>query len=236
MPHMPSQTPRYALYFAPETGSAWWIAGCRWLGRDPATMQTLAQPALSGITPAVQQALTRQARRYGFHATLKAPFRLAPGCSAAGLEQALAAFCARQSPLSVPAPQVQWMGRFLALRPGADSAELDALAQACVSAFDRFRAPPGAAEPARRRQAALSPRQQQLLQRWGYPYTEEEFRFHLTLSDPIPEHCAAWQAAASMHFQSAPALSVSAIALFCEAAPGADFQLLRQFRFGETSA
>ena len=34
--------------------------------------------------------------------------------------------------------------------------------------------------------AALTPRQRDYLDRWGYPYVFEEFRFHMTLTGRLP--------------------------------------------------
>ena len=42
-------------------------------------------------------------------------------------------------------------------------------------------------EIARRRPDQLSPRQRELLDLWGYPQVMEEFRFHLTLTDRLPD-------------------------------------------------
>ena len=225
---------RYAVYFAPETGSHWWQAGCRWLGRDPASGQAVTQTGISGISPQRFHALTQDARRYGFHATLKAPFRLPTEQNPAALAQALGEFCSRQPPLAVPSPRPSWLGQFLALCPDGDQRALQALAQQCVSQFDRFRAAPDAAELARRQTADLTPRQAELLHCWGYPYTEEQFRFHMTLTAPVSdgqerEHL---MQAASAAFQTDLPLVNDRIALFCEPEPGAPFQLLRNFLFG----
>lgn len=224
---------RYALYFAPECTSPWWQAGCRWLGRDPEHGGTPGQPALAGMAPAQLHALTRAARRYGFHATLKAPFRLAAAVSTAQLDAALAEFCRTRRPLQLAPLQVAWMDGFLCLRPPHPVAALDALAQDCVRGFEPLRAPLTPDELARRRPHLLSPRQQVLLQRWGYPYTEEEFRFHLTLSDVV--HDAAdmqvLQRGAERHFDISAPLEVAGLALFCQDGPGADFRLLRRYPF-----
>ena len=232
---------RYALYFAPEPDSPWWQAGCRWLGRDPALAQALPQPAFDGVTVAEFQALTSDARRYGFHATLKAPFRLAEGCTAAQLDAALRDFCRQQHCLMIPAPRVEWMGNFLALRPHGDVSAINRLAMDCVSTFDRFRAPLSAADIARRQRHPLSERQMQLLQRWGYPYTEEEFRFHMTLTDALHQSAhtdqaeAIWQAAQNFFKIDAP-LQLNGLALFTESAPGAPFQLVQRYAFGTANA
>ena len=56
------------------------------------------------------------------------------------------------------------------------------LAQACVETFEPFRAPLAEEELARRRAVPLSARQEANLERWGYPYVAEDFRFHMTLT------------------------------------------------------
>lgn len=226
---------RYALYFAPETDSQWWLAGSQWLGRDTASAHALAQPRIAGITTTVQAKVTRDARRYGFHATLKAPFRLAEGYQLRDLEQALHTFCSQQRALIVPSPQVLWLGHCLALRPNSECPPLDALAMRCVRHFAPFSAALNSNEMARRNSQALSPRQQELMQRWGYPYTEEEYRFHLTLSDAMT-YCddaltTALRDAAVKHFQISETMWIKGIALFCEESPGADFKLLKQYHF-----
>lgn len=233
----PAPEVRYALYFAPEQNSPWWQAGCHWLGRDPASATALPQPALSNVTAAEFHQLTSDARRYGFHATLKAPFRLAEGCTHTQLDAALRDFCQRQHSLTIPAPRVEWMGSFLALRPHGDVSAIHRLAMDCVSNFDHFRAPLSAADIARRQRHPLSDRQMQLLQRWGYPYTEEEFRFHMTLTDALHQSAHADQAeaicqAAQNFFTIDAPLQLNGLALFTENTPGAPFQLAQRYAFG----
>jgi ribose 1,5-bisphosphokinase len=76
---------RYALYFAPQPGSPWAEAGNGWLGRDAERGIDIAQAQVPRIPAVLLSQLTSGARRYGFHATLKAPFHLAPGFSEANL-------------------------------------------------------------------------------------------------------------------------------------------------------
>jgi 2'-5' RNA ligase len=71
---------------------------------------------------------------------------------------------------------------FIAVVPSERSNVLEGLASDCVSEFDRFRAPLTAEDRARRNPAALTPRQREHLDRWGYPFVMEEFRFHMTLT------------------------------------------------------
>jgi hypothetical protein len=173
--------------------------------------------------------LTVQARRYGFHGTLKAPFRLADGCTESGLRQHADAFAAARPPLLISAPVPRAIGSFRALRPQGDESAIDALAADAVRGFDGFRAPPLASDLARRRPDRMTPRQRELFQRWGYPYVLDEFRFHLTLTDPVPaERGEEVDAALAGHFAGTAGVDVPllSIALFVEPEPGAPFRLL----------
>ncbi|MFZ6776827.1 DUF1045 domain-containing protein [Undibacterium sp. Ji83W] len=223
---------RYALYFAPD--GPWWQQGSNWLGRDAASGQLLSQPAIAKLDADLQGQLTSDARRYGFHATLKAPFQLADGLSEAHLCQALQEFCAQQNIIKIHAPQVQWMGKFLALRATGDQTLLNDFAFNCVRHFDHFRAAMSEAELARRQKIPLTVRQNDLLLEWGYPYTAEEFRFHMTLTDKLDAGAIAdsLHAAAVQHFTLSEPLTIDGIALFVEAEAGADFGFLARFPFG----
>ena len=70
---------RYALYYAPPPGTALAAFGARWLGRDPDGAEAPASPELARVTPGEWRRAVALPRRYGFHATLKAPFSLAEG-------------------------------------------------------------------------------------------------------------------------------------------------------------
>ena len=96
------------------------------------------------------------------------------------------------------------MDGFVALRPEREHAPLNALAAACVRKFDTFRASLSDGELRRRRQSPLNERQERMLQRWGYPYVMECFRFHITLTrrleadeiEPVMMHLRVYLAAA----------------------------------------
>jgi len=217
---------RHAVYFAPSAAEPLARLGAAWLGRDAADGRPLAQPPIDGVDPPDFAAATAAARRYGFHATLKPPFRLAEGHTAADLADAVAALAAALPPVTLPALAIARVGGFVALVPDRPVAALDRLAGRVVADLDRFRAPPSAAETARRRPATLSPRQRAMLARWGYPYVFEEFGFHMTLTDAVaPALGDRLVAAAARHF--APVLGrpvpVDALTLFVEPAAGAPF-------------
>ena len=82
---MQDQEPRYAIYFTPPPGSDLHRFGSAVLGYDCVTGAKLTPPADIAVDAEEWRRLTEEPRRYGFHATLKAPFRLAPGTTEAGL-------------------------------------------------------------------------------------------------------------------------------------------------------
>lgn len=176
---------RYAVYFAPAHGSQWWRFGAGWIGRDERDDADLPQPAPPGLDAAPLTALTAEPRRYGFHATLKAPFRLRQGTDEALLRTRLAGVAARLCPLPLGRMVPVWMDGFVALVPAQRDAALDALAARCVTELDDLRAPLRAPDLARRNPDALDDRGRQLLAAWGYPHVMERFRFHMTLTGPV---------------------------------------------------
>lgn len=178
---------RYAIYYAPSEGSALSAFGRRWLGRDDAGTDMDRRREVPGFSRERLCALTATARKYGFHATLKAPFRLATTTSPEELAATVAAFARRRAPAQAPPLRLTAIAAFLALAPRGPACAVDRLAADCVRAFDRFSAPPSHRQAAHRRAAGLSPRQMALLARWGYPYVMQEFRFHMTLTDAIAE-------------------------------------------------
>lgn len=222
-----ADTPRHALYYAPPAAHPLWRAGCAWLGRDPADPDDLRAPPPERGAP----------WRYGFHATLKPPMRLLDHGEAA-LLAAIEALATATPAFAMPALEVAPLSDFLALRPRAALARehpLWRLADACVRELDAWRAPPDAAETARRRAPDSDAEQLTLLARWGYPHVLQRWRFHLTLSDREPS--AALADAARQHFAAALAvpLHCEELCLFVEPAPGAPFQLRRRFRLAAAS-
>lgn len=177
-----SRFPRHAIYYAAACGSELDQFGGRLLGYDAWTGEELSFS--QGILQTIPdwRDLTEDPRKYGFHATLKAPFSLAEGKTEPQLLAACAAFADIRRPLPVIRPVVNSISGFIAIVPAEQSSELERLAGDCVDAFDSFRAPLTEKDRARRNPDALTPRQCKYLDRWGYPYVMEEFRFHMTLT------------------------------------------------------
>lgn len=221
-----SEMKRFAVYYAPPPGAFADLAA-RWLGRDPVTGADCAQPDL-GLPVA---AITVDPRRYGFHGTIKPPFRLAPGVTPDDLDRVLAALAARLQPVALSGLRMKNLDGFLALVPEGDATPLQQLAAEVVRDLDPLRAPLTDAEIARRRPDRLSPRQRELLHQWGYPYVMEQFRFHLTLTDRLAADMAA-RAADRLAAHFAPVLPrpfvIGDLCLFGEPADGG-FRLLHRY-------
>ncbi|HYZ32435.1 MAG TPA: DUF1045 domain-containing protein [Crenalkalicoccus sp.] len=225
-----SGEPRFALYWAPELDDPLRALGSAWLGRDAKTGAALAQPALPGLDIAE---ITADARLYGLHATLKPPFRPALGYEE--LERSAAHLAARTAPFALPPLAVADLDGFLALRETAPCPPLQALADAAVAALDHCRAPPPEEELARRRRAGLTPAQEALLARWGYPYVFAEWRFHVTLTRRLsPEEKALVLPAVQARLGAAASRprQVASVCLFAQRGPGAPFLLARRFPLG----
>lgn len=215
---------RFAIYFVPPDGA---LAdfGARWLGWDLVTGCAVDQPDLPGLDD-----VSATPRKYGFHGTLKAPFRLAQGADPAKLAEAVETMAANCAPATCDGLQLSRIGRFLALTIKGDAAGVSRVAAACVQNLDGLRAPLSLEELARRRRSRLSGRQDEFLTRWGYPYVMEEFRFHMTLTGRIaPDQVDHWQKALADRMPDLPAPFVmDAIALVGERADGR-FEMIQRY-------
>jgi putative phosphonate metabolism protein len=225
--------PRYAIYYAPAPGSELDHFGAALLGYD----------AYSGDEPAfpdgvLQMApdwrdLTQDPRKYGFHATLKAPFSLASDKTEAELVAACEAFADTLRPIPIIKPVVGSISGFIAVLPSEPSAELELLAADCTRDFDLFRAPLTPEDRARRNPSKLTPKQRERLERWGYPYVMEDFRFHMTLTGRLPDERRAPILAMLRHRFSALGLDTLAIdrfALFCQDNAQARFRIVNHWK------
>jgi putative phosphonate metabolism protein len=226
---------RYAVYFAPAADSPWWAFGCQWLGRDArATPADAAHaesrricPGWAGLSAPDWEEATQAPARYGFHATLKAPFRLAADANLAVLQLRLADLAARQCPLALNPMQAVVLGDFVALVPTQTTPALVALAAACVTELDDLRAPITPAERARRRADQLPARAAELLERWGYPHVLERFQLHFSLTGPVDGRTAQqvcdWARAPLAQLNAQQPLWLDRLCLFVQAQPGAAF-------------
>lgn len=219
---------RIALYYAPGTDDPLHQHASAWLGRDAFSGAEIPQPAIAGVDIAE---VTADARGYGFHATLKPPFRV--GGDMQATLQATRDFAARTAAFALPPLQITDLDGFLALREAEPCPPLQALADGAVTALDPHRAPATEAEIARRKPEKLSPRQREYLEAWGYPYVFAEWRFHMTLTRRLtPAEKAIILPAVTEALGDAPAVArmVTDICIFAQAAPGAPFIILERLK------
>jgi putative phosphonate metabolism protein len=227
-----TDAPRYAIYYAPAPAGELDRFGAHLLGYDAFNGDALPFP--DGIEQALPdwRDITQDPRKYGFHATLKAPMWLADGKTEAELLAACAEFAAMPRPIPMIKPVVSAIGDFIAITPSQRSLELEQLATDAVEHFDSLRAPLTPQDRARRNPERLTPRQRDYLDRWGYPYVMEEFRFHMTLTGRLPAErretvlTILRQRFAALELTT---LAVDRIALFRQDNANARFQIVQQY-------
>ncbi|MDO5654390.1 MAG: DUF1045 domain-containing protein, partial [Brachymonas sp.] len=225
---------RYAVYAAPSASSPLWQRGCTWLGRDPATGARLRNPFADAVLAGESLVhYLSDPMRYGFHATLKAPFTLRADLGFDDLHRTVT-MLAQQ--LTAPPPfelAVRSMApsEYLALVPAHKVPEIGTVAAHCVQQLHALAEPLSAeALATRRTKSQLDAREDELLQRWGYPYVLDRFRLHFTLSNGLagtaPEISGEIIRLAQRHFGDPVVCKRFDLAIYGEPTPGADFVLL----------
>lgn len=223
---------RYAVYYAPRPG-AFADAAATWLGRNCESDLALPQPAVEGLADTLQS-LTTKPRKYGFHGTLRAPFRPADGQDGTSIAAAVAEMASYLPPASCDGLAVgNPYGFGVAFRPIGDETGILKLAASVVERTDHLR---GQLKPEeitqRERSENLNPRQREYLHRWGYPMVMEELSFQLTLSNRIaPEAQSAVEAAVARHFEGLLPMPfvIEDLCLFGEEAGTGMFRLLQRY-------
>ena len=229
---------RYAVYLAPPPESALWRFGSAVVGRDAASGEARLGFAPDGFDPAAWRDMTTEPRRYGFHATIKAPFRLAEEANRSELSDALAELAQQWRPFAAGRLAVSTLsfgeaGGFVALTPPAPSPEIARLEERVVRGLDPFRAPLNDAERARRDPSRLTARQRETFERWGYPYALADFRLHFTLTNAVDdsERIAETLARQFAGWVADAELFVDALALFVQK-PNGEFVIDQRFPLG----
>lgn len=215
---------RFAIYYVPPTGSLATF-GASWLGWDTELGRRTVQFDIPGLDN-----ITATPRKYGFHGTLKPPFRLAVGQSLARLKKATARVAQGLAPAVADSLELSVIGRFLGLTPTGDLSGLQHLAASVVRELDHFRAPPTDGELSLRRAAGLTERQDALLVQWGYPYVLDAFRFHLTLTGKLPaDELSNWHSEAERLLPDMPAPFVLDQIALCGERHDGRFEVLHRY-------
>jgi hypothetical protein len=232
MTHEPA--PRYAIYYVPSPASALGQLGCAILGYDADSGADMPFADPCGMSESAWREATREPRRYGFHATLKAPFRLRDGVSEDQLLAAARGFAEGRTVIDPVATHVTASSRFVTLVPMGQAPAIDRLAWDVVVALDQWRAPLTEDERARRLAVVLSPRQRAMLEAYGYPYVGEDFQFHMTLAGPLPAAALpdVRRRLAALLATIARDVTVDAIAVLRQDRADARFVVIRRYSFG----
>ena len=217
---------RYAIYYIPDLPL--FQIGSDWLGWN-------SQSGQETLLSADDRRITDRPRKYGFHATVKPPFLLASHSTQGELQDAFHAFCATSSPATGGTLKIARLGRFLAMTQDVQSNEVTELAASTVSHFDKFRAPLSDKDIEKRRQRRLTPQQDELLLRWGYPYVMQEFKFHMTLTGWLAANeIEAIEQRANTRFQEfiGQPLSIASLALLGEDRDSGHFHVVDKLSLG----
>lgn len=181
-------TARYAIYYTPADTSTLARFGAAVLGRDATSYKERSSTEFAPFPDlSLWRSYTKKPAHYGFHATIKAPFELAADCTAADLLSELSSFCANCQSIALTDLEPTMLHSFSALAMPVQPKELVDFAASVVRHFEPFRQALTSADIARRQTNTLSPSQADNLEHFGYPYIFEDFQFHMTLSDALPQ-------------------------------------------------
>ena len=182
---------RYAVYFSPRRDEPLAEFGRRWFGFDTETRAPVAED----LRWPIPTGLLRTPKRYGFHATLKAPFRLREGRGERELMEAVEALAAEHAPLSLGLLVPKELGSFITLQQSLPNPAVDELAFTVVRDLDLFRQPLTEEEQDRIFGKGISRQQKANVFTWGYPYVGDDYIFHMTLTSIMaPHEIAPWKA------------------------------------------
>lgn len=180
---------RVAIFYAPGSQTPLANFGAHWLGWDVEQAKSVPHPQIDGL-PEPIEVLVATPQKYGFHGTLKAPFRIRHDQTIDSLKEAMKAFSDQRKPFVIGKMKVATLGRFVAIIQEKASDNFAGFASEIVRNFEDYRAPLSDEDIAKRREAGLTPRQDELMLKWGYPYIFDEFKFHLTLTGKLSEQNA----------------------------------------------
>ena len=176
---------RYIIGFTPPPRDPLTMVAASWLGRNVYTGERVDESETGGLGLREVAFHTALPRRYGFHAALKAPFRLAEPTAEAALLRDLMRYSGTLEPFQIPRLEVARLGNTFGLVPSYPLAAVNYLAAVLTQEFDHFRAQLTEAEIDRCDPDLLSATQFANLHRWGCANVMDEFRFQMQLTGPV---------------------------------------------------
>jgi hypothetical protein len=185
---MSGEFEKYAVYWVPKGTDALARFGTSWTGWCAERGEHRPRGEFPGVSAAVP-AITRQVWRHGFHAVIKAPFRLQEGRSRFSVEHALARVIEESVAFRLPSLRLAVIGGSVAaLVPHQDCAALGALVDRVGEAMAPLEtAPPanGFAETPALDGIAVGTIGEGIESLVQLPATDAH-RFHMPLTDRLP--------------------------------------------------
>ena len=179
---------RVAIYFLPKKNSSLENFGKNLLGRDINKKKKIS------LTRRQKYFINRgftffdelkdyceQPAKYGFHATLKAPFRLKRNVKTKNFYDVISHIAAQHSRFKIKGLKIVYSKKFTFITSRKPNKLLINLENDLVKHLDTFRAELNKTEIKKRIPDSLTFKQNKYLKEWGYPFVFDQFKFHMTL-------------------------------------------------------
>ena len=179
---------RVAIYFLPKKNSSLENFGKNLLGRDINKKRKISLTRRQkyfinrGFTYFDElKDYCEQPAKYGFHATLKAPFRLKRNVKTKNFYDVISHIAAQHSRFKIKGLKIVYSKKFTFITSRKPNKLLINLENDLVKHLDTFRAELNKTEIKKRIPDSLTFKQNKYLKEWGYPFVFDQFKFHMTL-------------------------------------------------------
>ncbi len=179
---------RVAIYFLPKKNSSLENFGKNLLGRDINKKKKISLTRRQkyfinrGFTYFDElKDYCEEPAKYGFHATLKAPFRLKRNVKTKNFYDVISHIAAQHSRFKIKGLKIVYSKKFTLITSRKPNKLLINLEKDLVKHLDTFRAELNKTEIKKRIPDSLTFKQNKYLKEWGYPFVFDQFKFHMTL-------------------------------------------------------
>ena len=179
---------RVAIYFLPKKNSSLENFGKNLLGRDINKKKKISLTRRQkyfinrGFTYFDElKDYCEEPAKYGFHATLKAPFRLKRNVKTKNFYDVISHIAAQHSRFKIKGLKIVYSKKFTFIISRKPNKLLINLENDLVKHLDTFRAELNKTEIKKRIPDSLTFKQNKYLKEWGYPFVFDQFKFHMTL-------------------------------------------------------
>ena len=179
---------RVAIYFLPKKNSSLENFGKNLLGRDINKKKKISLTRRQkyfinrGFTYFDElKDYCEEPAKYGFHATLKAPFRLKRNVKTKNFYDVISHIAAQHSRFKIKGLKIVYSKKFTFITSRKPNKLLINLENDLVKHLDTFRAELNKTEIKKRIPDSLTFKQNKYLKEWGYPFVFDQFKFHMTL-------------------------------------------------------